>query len=143
MFNNSKDKKELEELSNKKNQIEKGTKITSDIETHGNIRLDGELVGNIHSESKVVLGPTCKVTGNIYAQNAEISGEVEGKIEIVEMLTLKATAVINGEIQQGKITIEPGAVINVTSKMGAVVKDIKSGGKESQEKERHHEQKTA
>ena len=52
---------------------------------------------------------------------------MKGKIEITELLVLKATAVINGDILTGKMVVEPGAVFNGTCKMGAVIKDIKIG----------------
>jgi cytoskeletal protein CcmA (bactofilin family) len=75
----------------------------------------------------VALGPQSHVQGNIIAQNADIEGEVKGKLEVSELLVLKATAVINGDIVTGKMVVEPGAVFNGTCKMGAVVKDIKIG----------------
>ena len=73
------------------------------------------------------MGNSSHVQGNIIAQNADIEGEVRGKIEVSELLVLKATAVINGDIITGKMVVEPGAVFNGTCKMGAVVKDIKIG----------------
>lgn len=127
MFKSS-DKKDVAELSNKKNQIEQGTKIKGDIITHGNIRLDGEVEGNIFSESKVVLGSTCKMNGNLKAQNAEISGEVTGTIEISELLVLRPSAVVTGDIISSKMVVDEGAVFNGTCKMGGKVKDISSSG---------------
>lgn len=126
MFSSSKKEKEVADLANKKNQIEQGTKIKGDIITHGNIRLDGEIDGNILSESKVVLGASCKMVGNLKAQNAEISGEVKGEIEIADLLVLKPTAIISGQIKSTKMVVEEGAVFNGTCNMGAVVKNIKS-----------------
>jgi cytoskeletal protein CcmA (bactofilin family) len=52
---------------------------------------------------------------------------VKGKIEVAELLVLKATAVINGDIITGKLVVEPGAVFNGSCKMGATIKDIKIG----------------
>ena len=124
MFN-SKDKKDVAELANKKNQIEQGTKIKGDIITHGNIRLDGEIEGNIVSESKVVLGASCKMTGNLKAQNAEVSGEVKGVIEISDLLILKPTAVVTGSIISAKVVFDEGSIFNGDCRMGAKVKDIK------------------
>jgi cytoskeletal protein CcmA (bactofilin family) len=50
---------------------------------------------------------------------------VKGKLEIAEVLVLKATAVINGDITTGKLVVESGAVFNGTCKMGATIKDFK------------------
>ena len=49
----------------------------------------------------------------------------EEKLEVAELLVLKATAVIHGDIVTGKLVVEPGAIFNGTCKMGAAVKDIK------------------
>ena len=129
MFGGNKESKENAELANKKNQIEKGTKIIGDIESHGNIRLDGDMIGNVNSQSKVVLGQTCMMEGKLTAQNAEISGQLNGTIQVSDKLILKATAVVNADVVYGKIEIEDGAVLNGTLKIGGgVVKKINEKG---------------
>ena len=127
MFTSKKQKKVAEEISNSTNTIGKGTVLEGNIETYGNIRIEGKVIGNIKSKSKIALGNSSNVQGNIIAQNADLEGEVKGKIEISEMLILKATAVVNGDIVTGKLVVEPGAVFNGTCKMGASIRDIKMG----------------
>ncbi len=127
MFTSKEQKKVAEEISNSTNTIGKGTVLEGNIETYGNIRIEGKVIGNIKSKSKIALGNSSHVEGNIIAQNADLEGEVKGKIEISEMLILKATAVVHGDIITGKLVVEPGAVFNGTCKMGASVRDIKMG----------------
>lgn len=127
MLTSKEQKRAAEEISNSSNTIGKGTFLEGNVETYGNIRIEGKVTGNIKSKSKVALGPQSHVQGNILAQNADIEGEVKGKLEISELLVLKATAVINGDIVTGKMVVEPGAVFNGTCKMGAAIKDIKIG----------------
>jgi cytoskeletal protein CcmA (bactofilin family) len=127
MLTSKEQKRAAEEISNSSNTIGKGTYLEGNIETFGNIRIEGKVTGNIKSKSKVALGPQSHVQGNIIAQNADIEGEVKGKLEIAELLVLKATAIINGDIVTGKMVVEPGAIFNGACKMGAVVKDIKIG----------------
>jgi len=126
MFTTKEEKKAAEEISNSSNVIGKGTVIEGNIETFGNIRIEGRINGNIKSKSKIALGNSSHVDGNITAQNVDIEGTVKGKIEISEVLVLKATAVVHGDISTGKLVVEPGAVFNGTCKMGAAIKDIKS-----------------
>mgnify|MGYP001292794064 CR=1 FL=1 len=118
MFGGNKTDKENAELANKKNQIEKGTKIIGDIHSHGNIRLDGDMIGNVNSQSKVVLGQTCIMEGKLSAQNAEISGQITGEIDVTDLLILKATAIVNANVLYGKVMIEDGAILNGTIKQG-------------------------
>lgn len=126
MFTTKEEKKAADEITNSSNVIGKGTVLEGSIETAGNIRIDGRINGNIKSKSKIALGNSCHVDGNISAQNADIEGTVKGRVEISEMLVLKATATVHGDIVTGKLVVEPGAVFNGSCKMGAAVKDIKS-----------------
>ncbi|MFZ5999766.1 MAG: bactofilin family protein [Bacteroidota bacterium] len=125
MLTTKEQKRVAEEISNSSNVIGKGTVLEGNIETFGNIRIEGKIIGNIKSKSKIALGNSSHVEGNITAQNADIEGEVRGKIEIGELLVLKATAVVHGDILTGKLVVEPGAVFNGSCKMGAAIKDIK------------------
>jgi cytoskeletal protein CcmA (bactofilin family) len=106
------------------NLIGGGTKITGDITSAGDVRIDGHLAGNIVIAGKFVLGPNGLVEGNITSANADLSGEVKGKVNVTEILSLKHTARINGDIITGKLTIEPGALFTGTCNMGAKVKNI-------------------
>jgi len=113
LFNNKKTERTEEvQAANLSNTIGKGTIVTGDIESHGNIRIEGKVVGNIHSKSKVVLGSGSIVEGNVIAQNAEIEGQIKGKIEIKDVLTLKASAMIDGDIYTNKFVVDPGARFN-------------------------------
>lgn len=127
MFNNKEARKEQVELSNSSTQIMKGTTVEGNIETFGNVRVEGKIIGNIKSKSKIALGDSSYVEGNIISQNAEIAGEVKGTVDVTEVLTLKATAVIKGDIMTGKLVVEAGAVWNGTIKMGTTPKEIKIG----------------
>lgn len=125
MLTTKEQKRVAEEISNSSNVIGKGTMLEGNIETFGNIRIEGKVIGNIKSKSKIALGNSSHVDGNITAQNADIEGEVKGRIEISELLVLKATATVHGDILTGKLVVEPGAVFNGSCKMGAAIKDIK------------------
>lgn len=127
MLTSKEQKRVAEEISNSSNTIGKGTFLEGNIETYGNIRIEGKVVGNVKSKSKVALGNSSHVQGNIIAQNADIEGEVRGRLEVSELLVLKATAIINGDIVTGKLVVEPGAVFNGGCKMGAAIKEIKIG----------------
>ena len=116
MFSKKEEKENLD-FQNKKNQIEQGTTIRGDIETKGNIRIDGHVVGNIFSKAKVVIGTSCEVEGDIKSINAEIEGTITGSLFVDELLTLKDSAVINGNITAGKVHMFPGAVLNGQVKM--------------------------
>lgn len=92
------------------NLISQGTEITGDIKSSGDIRIDGILNGNLVTKGKVVIGPTGRIKGEVECKNSEVSGLIEGKITVSQLLNLKASSKINGTIGTGKLSIEPGAV---------------------------------
>ena len=99
------------------NLISNGTDITGDIKSNGDIRIDGSLTGNLNTKGKVVVGPTGKVKGEVICKNSEISGIIEGKIIVGQLLNLKASSKIHGDIATLKLSIEPGAVFSGNCKM--------------------------
>ena len=112
----NKNGKVADEVSNS-NIIAKGTTLSGDLETFGNLRIEGKLKGNIKSKSKVAFGQSSEVDGNVLAQNAEIAGHVSGTVEISETLVLKASSVIDGDIITDKLIVEAGAVFNGSCKI--------------------------
>ena len=121
-----------EETGNSSNIFGKGTVITGNIETYGNIRVEGKIIGDLKTKSKAVMGHSSNVEGNILAQNAEIAGQVIGTVEVSELLILKPSAVINGDIITNKLVVESGATFNGGCKMGVKIKEIKIGEPEQQ-----------
>jgi cytoskeletal protein CcmA (bactofilin family) len=99
------------------NLISQGTEIKGDISSTGDIRIDGSLIGTLNTRGKVVVGPTGKISGEITCKSSEISGYVEGKIGVAEILNLKASSKIMGDIETVKLSIEPGAIFTGKCKM--------------------------
>ena len=106
------------------NLIGNGTKIVGDITSAQDVRIDGHLTGNIVTTGRFVLGPNGMVDGNVTSGNADLMGEVKGKVNVTETLSLKSTAKISGDIVTGKLAIEPGALFTGTCNMGAKVKNM-------------------
>jgi len=119
----------VEEVSNS-NIIGRGTTLTGDLETIGNLRIEGKMKGNVKSKSKIAIGHSSEVDGNVLAQNAEVAGHITGTIEVTETLVLKDSAVIEGDIITNKLLVESGAVFNGTCKMGVKSKEIRIEQKE-------------
>lgn len=111
------------------NRFVAGTVIKGDIESEGVIRIDGRLEGSLKTKSKLVVGETGIIEGDVVCENADVFGTIKGQIAVSELLSLKATAKLNGDITSGKLAIEPGAQFTGSCSMGAVIKDIKHGEK--------------
>lgn len=99
------------------NLIAQGTIIKGDVLSDGDIRIDGELVGNIESKGRLVIGVTGSVDGEIRCKSSEIAGKHNGKLFVAELLSLKVTSSVTGEIVTNKLSIEPGAYFAGTCTM--------------------------
>ena len=98
-------------------------------------RLDGELIGNFQSSGKIVIGPAGSVTGDIICKNADIEGKFEGKIQVAEILNVKAKSSIHGEVICGKLSVEPGADFSASCTMKTNIKNlIPDDGQQTQQK---------
>ncbi len=111
------EKKSVAEMVNSSNVIAKETTIKGDIITFGNIRIEGTVEGTLSSKTKIVIGESASLKGNIDSKEAEIAGKIVGEVRCSEVLYLKKTAVINGDIFTKQLVIENGAIFNGSCKM--------------------------
>jgi cytoskeletal protein CcmA (bactofilin family) len=116
--------KNLQEDTHVVNQIKSGTHIQGEVKSESDIRIDGSLKGTINTQGKLVIGVTGKIEGEITCASAEIHGTFNGKIMVTELLSLKASSKLIGDIVIGKLSIEPGAQFSGTCVMGNAVKGL-------------------
>lgn len=91
--------------------------ISGDISSRSDIRVDGQMEGRLYSEGRVVIGETARIKGCIICNDIDLFGTVEGDIYVNNVLSVKSTAVINGNINIRKLQVEMGASINGTCSM--------------------------
>ena len=104
------------------NLISNGTRISGDIHAEGDIRIDGYVKGNIKSKGRLVIGAAGSIEGDILCSNIEVLRNFKGKISASELLTLKSTAVVAGDIIATRLAVEPGSIFTGTCQMGPVEK---------------------
>lgn len=99
------------------NSLVQGSTLEGIVSAHSDFRIDGSVKGKIYCDAKVIIGPSGTVEGEISCQNAVIEGRFEGVLEVKELLNVRETAFINGDVSTGKLIVQPGAVFNVVCKM--------------------------
>lgn len=104
-------------LLGRTNRIVEHTFIQGDITCAADFRLDGELIGNITCGGKMVLGPKSKVKGSITCKNIDVEGIFEGKLDVEELLAIRKTASIKGDVFASKLAVEPGAIFEASCEM--------------------------
>lgn len=94
--------------------------ITGDLVSTGDIKVDGRVDGNITCRT-LTLGEQPVVNSSINADTVRICGEFNGDIT-AQKVVLTSTAKVRGDIEQGSLEIEPGAVLEGSVKRMAGAK---------------------
>ncbi|SKC40900.1 Polymer-forming protein [Bacteroidales bacterium WCE2004] len=116
-INLNKPPKTVEQNVNDVSRISQGAAIRGDLSSSTDIRVDGQVDGTLFSEGKVVVGETARLSGKLFATNIDFWGKMDGDIFVKDTLSLKSSAVVNGNIHVRKIQVEMGAQINGSFKM--------------------------
>ncbi len=111
MFNKTDDKNSELEM-NSHNTIGAGTIIKGEIIIEGNVRIDGTIEGNVSSKGRIVLGKSGSIIGEVECQSSSIAGEIKGKFITHDLISLKSSAKVEGDVYYGKIEVDKGAVLN-------------------------------
>lgn len=123
MFNS----KAKSDMSNEKTNgggatlVAAGTTLKGDISSNNDLRIDGTIIGNITCNAKVVVGTNGSVQGDVNGNQADIVGEVTGNINVDDLLQLRGDCKVKGNINAGKLQVEPTATFNGQCVMGSPV----------------------
>jgi len=129
MFSDQKrGKMAVTETYSQQNLIAQGTTITGDIISEGDFRIEGNIQGNLKTTGKVVIGKTGVINGTLKGAYTDIEGKFSGKLIISDTLALKSSAHVEGEVEVGKLAVEPGATFNATCTMKGSIKELNKGG---------------
>jgi cytoskeletal protein CcmA (bactofilin family) len=107
-----------EQILKTMNMLGLGSVIEGNIKTEGDIRIDGKVIGNVQVNSKLAIGETGLIEGDVHCKNASIEGRVKGNLHVTELVFLRKTAVIDGDLVATKLVVEEGAKINGKCYMG-------------------------
>jgi len=99
------------------NSLVQGTTVEGTIKADSDIRVDGTIKGKLFCDAKVIIGPTGQIEGEVKCQNAVIEGKFDGVLQVSELLNVRETAQITGDVTTGKLIVQSGAVFNVTCSM--------------------------
>lgn len=105
------------------NMIGEGAVVEGTVNAGSDIRIRGKVVGKLNVEGKAIVAQEGEVNGDIVATNADISGVVQGQIDVSGTLVLKATARVTADIKTARLVVEEGAVFDGKCKMGGKTMD--------------------
>lgn len=105
------------EINGHYSRIEKSTRVKGDIVSEGDFRIDGTLDGSIKTKGKVVVGKEGAIKGAVSCSNADVEGKIDGNLFVSEVLSLRSTSEIDGDVVIGKLIVESGATFNASCSM--------------------------
>ncbi len=103
--------------TNALNSLVQGTFVEGKIKATNDIRIDGTIKGELFCDSKVIIGPSGVVEGTIKCKNAVVEGRFNGNLIVKELLNIRETAKVKGEVSYGKLVVQSGAVISGSYKV--------------------------
>ena len=109
------------QISSSATLISSGTTLKGDVISENDLRIDGTIKGNVKCSSKIIIGASGFVDGNIEGVQADINGKVQGHIIVNELLQLKGESKVTGNITAAKLQIEPTATFNGQCQMRAAI----------------------
>jgi len=93
---------------------------------HGSLQIDGRFEGQIKTKEQVIVGEKGKVKTDIAAKRVIVAGTVIGNIEAEEIVFLRATGRVLGNIKAPKVHVDEGVVVQgVISVSAGQKKDVK------------------
>jgi cytoskeletal protein CcmA (bactofilin family) len=87
------------------------TDFQGEFTVKGTLRVDGRIEGRVNADC-VVLSETGFIKGEVIARKIIIGGKIEGILRAQEILEIKATGKILGEIFTNKICVTEGGEFN-------------------------------
>lgn len=100
------------------NSLVQGTVVEGSVKSESDIRVDGTIKGKLFCDAKVIIGPTGYVEGEITCKNAVIEGKFNGMLQVTELLNVRESATVEGEVSTNKLIVQSGATFNVNCNMG-------------------------
>ena len=126
MFTDNKNSKSSLNTFSQQNTIAQGTTFNGDLISEGDFRVEGAVSGSLTTTGKVVIGKTGTIDGILVCKNADVEGKFKGTLTVSDILSLRASANVEGEVQIGKLAVEPGATFNANCLMKGSVKELKN-----------------
>ena len=97
--------------------LEKDSSFKGEFKSECDFRVDGNFEGTIETKGKVVIGKNGHIEGTVVCSSADIEGTINGNIHVDDLLSIRSTGEVNGDVVMSKLVVESGAVFNAKSSM--------------------------
>ena len=85
--------------------------IEGKIEGTGHVRIAGQFKGDVNVKGDLTIERGARLNGGVRAEKVTVSGDLDGNIESAERVELLDSAVLNGDLKAGTLTVAAGSRI--------------------------------
>jgi cytoskeletal protein CcmA (bactofilin family) len=86
--------------------------LNGDFATTEELVVLGQMIGERLLAPNITIGPSGRVTADIYADTIRIEGAITGNVYAQTATILGASAIVSGSINSPNVTIREGAIVN-------------------------------
>ena len=102
----------------KESMLAAGLTFEGKIEGSGHVRIGGRFKGDVHVDGTLTIEAGAHLAGSVRAASVVVAGELEGNIEGAQRVELHQTAVVNGDVSSGSLTVAGGARMRGRAEFG-------------------------
>ena len=86
--------------------LEKDSSFKGEFKSECDFRVDGNFEGTIETKGKVVIGKNGHIEGTVVCSSADIEGTINGNIHVDDLLSIRSTGEVNGDVVMSKLVVE-------------------------------------
>lgn len=95
--------------------------VKGEIRNCNRLEIEGLLEGDLETD-EIIVRKGGKINGHIKTKTAEIHGEIEGDLFVENLLDIRKTGTVYGNINYGKLTVSTGGILTGNLKQTPKVK---------------------
>ncbi|MFH1741581.1 MAG: polymer-forming cytoskeletal protein [bacterium] len=111
------------------------TQFKGTLKFKNTLKIEGTFEGDISSDGHLVIGKTGRVKAEIKVGSSIVEGKVNGNITAKDVIDLRSTGELIGDIQASKLKIEEGVVFVGKADVQPVDRRTTNSGKRKEEPE--------
>jgi len=99
--------------------IGKSVTIRGELSGNEDLYMDGDIEGTIKlSDHGLTIGPNARVRADIQVRDLVVFGQVTGNLNATGRVDIRNSAIVNGDIVSGRLSIEENATIKGKVNLG-------------------------
>lgn len=114
--------------------IGKGSEFEGKLTFEGQVVIEGKFNGQINTRDVLIVGPSARVQAEVIAGTVVVNGTVEGNIKAAQLVDLKQSGRVKGNIESPAISVEKGAIFEGSCKMEGIGKGTPAPAPEAPKK---------